>query len=135
MKTYYIFSKDSMDVDDLYCLQDGFSCSAFFFTVIWSLYHKLWLVSSVIFVFLGVLSYLVSKSLVITEVLVLSKIAIVFFYGLNGSYLIERKLIRQGFSLVGIVRATEKFYAMEKYYNGDCASIENNVNHQDDKAI
>lgn len=103
MKFYSALKKENSDggLEDVVVLCDGFSYSAFFFSILWFLYHKMWYESVVI----------VLVNLVITGLPIFSsfevvcmQIALSFIVGFNANEWLEAHLKKKkNYKFLGFV--------------------------------
>ena len=117
-KVFLVFAKDSVikkeDVlSNCTLIQEKFSFTAFFLTLFWLLYHRLWgwtafYISIIIISFLYVTGF-ISESLKIFTILATS-----FYMGIFSSTILQKKLIKKGYSLKSVILANSRESALSR---------------------
>lgn len=103
-------------LEEAVLLKDGFSLPAFIFTGFWLLAKRLWLALAV-FVALWAAIGFGGRWLGLDPLaLALAQGLIGLFLGLEGHALIERKLVRKGFSVAGVVEARDEDAAERRFF-------------------
>jgi hypothetical protein len=103
-------------LEEAVLLKDGFSLPAFIFTGFWLLAKRLWLALAV-FVALWAAIGLGGRWLGLDPLaLAVAQGLIGLFLGLEGHALIERKLVRQGYSVAGVVEARDEDAAERRFF-------------------
>ena len=88
-------------------LKDGFVLSAFIFTGLWLLSKRLWL-ALVVFVAIWAAIGFGGRAIGINPMGVLMAQALIgFFLGLEGHAMLESKLLRQGWTLAGVIEGKD----------------------------
>ena len=103
-------------LDDARAVKDGFSWPAFFFSFVWALWRRLWLLAALIF---GVefATGLAADGLglnVVTETALSLGIALIVGWVAND--LVRRDLERRGLTEAGVVMAQSAEDAIERYF-------------------
>lgn len=103
-------------LDEARAVKDGFSWPAFFFSFVWALWRRLWLVAALIF---GVefATGLAADGLgldVVTETAVSLGIAVII--GWTANDLVRRNLERRGLNEAAVVMAESEEDAIERYF-------------------
>jgi hypothetical protein len=88
-------------------LKDGFVLSAFLFTGLWLLAKRLWLALAVFVALWAAIGFGGRAVGVHPLGLLLAQVLIGLYLGLEGHALIERKLLRKGWRVVGVVEGKE----------------------------
>ena len=100
---------------DLVLVKEGFSWPAFMFSILWALWHRLWLAAGVILLASGglnLLAWAIRPDLATQAALSLGVGVII---GYIGNDLRRSKLTRQGFALGGVVAGKGGDEALRRY--------------------
>ena len=100
---------------DMVPIKDGFCWPAFFFSLLWSLWHRLWLVFMGLVVTNVAVSILLFHSGANEEVAIVIFIGIALLLGFMGNDLRRAKLEWRGFAERGIVLARTTEAAVQQY--------------------
>lgn len=118
MKTFtiYVPYDNPQDMERARFVQEGFHWNAFFFTVLWSLYHRLWMPSALL-----VLVYVAESALVdrlelgmISDMLIQLGISVGF--GFMASDLLGRALRGRGYELADVVVSKNLTSAQQRFF-------------------
>lgn len=97
-------------------LKDGFSLPAFLFTGLWLLYKRLWWTFA-LFVLLGAAAAYGLPRLGLPEAAIgLVQLVTGLFLGHEGHALLERKLVKKGWRLAGVVEARDMDAAERRFF-------------------
>lgn len=99
MKTYNIFVKQNKDnnaVEDVLLIKEGFSVSAFLFTVFWFLFNKLWLFAGISFMVMNIIGFIFSPVVSFVFVILFSLLV-----GFEANNLLLYRFQREGYYFVG----------------------------------
>jgi hypothetical protein len=104
MKLYNALIKKNKEgkIEDVILLKEGFSWLAFFFSIFWFLYHKMWkesfalLVVNFVFAALGTNAILSGFNKILVELL------FTFVIALNANYWLVENLKTRGYEFVGL---------------------------------
>ena len=101
---------------DARAVKDGFSWPAFFFSFVWALWHRLWLVAAALIGLEFVTGLVVDASglNVLTETALSLGIALIVGWVAND--LVRRDLERRGLTEAGVVMADSAEDAIERYF-------------------
>ena len=86
---------------DIVLLSEGFSFAAFFFSILWFLYHRMWresvalVVINIVFVWFGQISSSFDKMIL--------EFFFIFIVALNANYWLFEHLKKRGYEFVGFV--------------------------------
>jgi hypothetical protein len=97
-------------------LAEGFSWSAFFFTVLWALWHRLWLVAALVFVVFAGLSVALSLRLADPTVVSVLQVGLGLLLGLEGQNLRLLSLERAGYRQDALISADSREAAELTYF-------------------
>ena len=107
MRAYTVHIKDGQD-ETAVLVADAFSWSAFFLTVLWALWHRMWLAASALFVLFAVTGFLADEfGLGVAEQFVLHT-AFSLVLGLGAGELRRTWLSRRGWRETDQVEARNK---------------------------
>jgi hypothetical protein len=102
-------------------LKDGFVLSAFLFTGLWLLAKRLWLAFAV-FVALWATIGFGGRAIGVHPLgLLLAQVLIGLYLGLEGHALLERKLLRKGWRVAGVVEGKEIDQVERRFFEQDGA--------------
>jgi hypothetical protein len=103
-------------------LKDGFSLPAFLLTGIWLLYKRLWWPLAVFILAWLVAGFALPRLGLHETAIALVQIIIGLFVGHEGHAMIERKLVRNGWQLAGVVEANDIDTAERRFFEQALAS-------------
>lgn len=98
-------------------LREGFNWYAFLFTFVWALYHRLWLVASLIFGFNIAVGFLQSSGLISQESAYIILIASQVIMGFEGNDWVRSKLTRRGYITAGIISGDSLLRAQQRFFD------------------
>lgn len=106
MKQYKIYRNDEGEIE---AVKRGWSWPAFFFTWMWALFKRLWLVAGV------TLAAFIPVALLFSDFAALANLASLFIFGLYGNAWREKNLAGRGFQHVGDISAAKPAAAIELF--------------------
>jgi hypothetical protein len=117
MSLYLIYlRRHGLDPDqDVAVLKEGFSWPAFFFTIIWAFWCRLWM-ATIIFILAQVALYLFFNIIQLNQLsqgIVFIGLAVMFGYLANEIH--QLKLSKEGFELFAIVKGKNKDQALDQF--------------------
>jgi hypothetical protein len=105
-------------------LKDGFIITAFIFTGLWLLAKRLWLAFAVFaVVYVGLI--VAGRAIGVNPLAIgAAQLLIGLFLGLEGNALVERKLVRQGWRVAGVVEGRDRDQMERRFFEtlGDAAA-------------
>lgn len=102
---------------DIQLVKEGFSWPAFFFTVIWALWSRLWLVAA-IFLAVEVLWMVASSWLGLHPVLnAVISVGMAAAIGFVANDLKRSTLFRRGYAEVGVVAGNDRDAALQRFFD------------------
>jgi hypothetical protein len=101
-------------------LREGFSWGAFWFSFIWLIWQRLWLVAVLWLFAEGFLSWL-ARAYISPASFLLIALALRIFLGLEANALLRRKLARRRYRLLGVVAATGLEAAERQFFSRQLA--------------
>ena len=107
-------------------VREGFNIWAFLFTLLWSLYHRLWMLSGLMLGYNLLVMSLQHSSLITSMSASVLMLGMQVIIGFHGNDWVRSKLRRRGFITAGIVtgesliRAEQRFF--EQYLSGETRS-------------
>ena len=106
---------------DIALVKEGFSWPAFFFSLPWALYRRLWLATAgLVLAVLALEALAMASGLDPTTGVVLS-LGLSAAFGWLGNDLVRRKLDRAGFACMGVVAADDQDMALKRFLDGSPA--------------
>jgi len=123
MRLYSVhLRRHGLDPDrDIVLVKEGFSWPAFFLSVLWAFWHRLWLASAAIFLAVVALNgaiYWLRPDVLSQAVLSLGLGVII---GTLGNDLRRRKLTRRGFAFAGAVSGDDPDQALRRFLDNQPA--------------
>ncbi|MGB5092178.1 MAG: DUF2628 domain-containing protein [Parvibaculum sp.] len=103
--TVYELPGAPLDAGGVVFVREGFSWPAFFFSWIWALIHKLWLVTMGLFVVLAALAALFEALHIDPTAVSVMSVAVQFFFALQANDFWRWTLERQGYRFVALQSA------------------------------
>ena len=120
--------RHGLDIDrDVSVVKEGFSWPACFFSILWALFHRLWLAIG-IYISVQITFYILFKVIrldLLSQGIVSIGIAIIFGFVAND--FLQLKLSKEGFEIFAIVRGKNKEQAFGKFLN-DTPVISDDLN-------
>ena len=98
-------------------LKDGFSFMAFVFSGFWTLWHRMWFVSPLIFAGLGLLELLLTFIGVADEFRIVMTMGFSLVVGFGAHDWLSCSLLRRGYSLDGLVVAPRLEAALRRWFD------------------
>lgn len=117
MTSYTIFRRPGDGAEKAVFVKDGFSAPALLFTVLWALWHRMWVVAAIMLALMAALTLAVQSAGLNEAVAVAADIALGFLIGLEGATLRSWSLQRAGFAEVGVIEASSLENAELKYFH------------------
>lgn len=118
MTLYTVLEPPDADPDKVAFLPEGFSWGALVFTVLWALFHRLWLVAALIFAAFTLLNLAVQLDMLNPVVASLLQIGVAVLLGFEGRNLQAMALERAGYRRAGLIQATNQEAAELSYFAG-----------------
>lgn len=103
---------------DLALVKEGFSWPAFFFSLIWALYRRLWLAAAGLLAAVLALEGLTAVSGLDPATGTVLSLGLSAAFGWLGNDLARRKLERDGFAFMGVVAADDPDAALKRFLDG-----------------
>lgn len=118
MTLYTVLEPPDADPGKVAFLPEGFSWGALVFTVLWALFHRLWLVAALIFAGFTLLNVAVQLDMLDPTIASLLQIGVALLLGFEGRNLQASALERAGYRRTGLIQATERDAAELAYFAG-----------------
>lgn len=117
LKTYTVHIKtdNNNNVQDIVFVEEGFSWKAFIFSILWTLFNRLWLASIILFIVYATIEILNNKGTVPVMSFALIKISIDVLLGFFADDILRAKLDRQGYVFYAIVAAESQAQAQLRF--------------------
>lgn len=103
---------------DIALVKEGFSWPAFFFSLIWALYRRLWLATAGLLAAVLALEGLTAASGLDPATGMVLSLGLSAAFGWLGNDLARRKLERDGFACTGVVAADDPDAALKRFLDG-----------------
>lgn len=97
-------------------IREGFSWGALIFTVLWALFHRMWVVAACLFAVIAVVAMAESRELLGPALGAALNLAIAVIFGFEARRLQSLSLERAGFRPVGLIEATSLEAAELSYF-------------------
>jgi hypothetical protein len=102
--------------DRVVFIQEGFSWAALVFTVFWALFHRMWVVATVLFAGVTGIAVAEAQDLIGPEFASIMHFAISLLFGFEARRLKVLSLMRAGFTQAGLIEATSLEAAELAYF-------------------
>lgn len=117
MKLYTVHARPGTSmVEKPVFIKEGFNLWAFLLTVVWALYHRLWLVSLLLVAFNVTMFYCVRIQLFSSISFGILHLAFHVICGLYGNDWIRAKLTRRGYIMADITAGDSLLRAEQRYF-------------------
>lgn len=113
--TIHIKENDPNQLENAIFIKEGFSWMGSVLHVFWTLYHKLWLVSFILFAIEAILAFLQIKGYLSEGVTEALKIGLLLLIGAHFNDLYRANLARKGYVLYGVVSGKNEDDAQYKF--------------------
>jgi hypothetical protein len=119
MKLYNALIKKNAEgkIEDIKLLEDGFSWMAFFFSIFWFLYHKMWKESFAFFVVSISFSIFDAAGIISGFSKILVELLLIFMVALNANYWLLESLRKKNYEFVGLVFGSDSANAKMRFVN------------------
>lgn len=97
-------------------IREGFSWGALIFTVLWALFHRMWVVAALLFVIFTAVAVAEVRDLIGPELGAAINFAIALLFGFEARRLQSLSLERAGFRPTGLIEATSLEAAELSYF-------------------
>lgn len=118
MAVYTVLEPPGGKVEDSVFLAEGFSWGAFFFTALWALWHRLWLVAALVFLLFAAFSVALSLRLADPAVASVLQFGLGLLLGFEGRHLRLLSLERAGYRQMALIEASCREAAELAYFSG-----------------
>lgn len=102
--------------DRVVFIREGFSWGALIFTVLWALFHRMWVVAALLFAGFALVAVAEASALIGTELASIINFAIAILFGFEARRLQSLSLERAGFRPAGLIEATTLEAAELSYF-------------------
>jgi hypothetical protein len=126
MALFTVFEHPSGDPNRTIFVKEGFSFAALIFTVLWALWHRMWVVAAILFVLLTVLNLSAGQWGLDPKLAGLLETAVGIIFGFEARRLWAMSLERAGYRNMGIVEGSNREAAELGYFNGR-PRVENSI--------
>lgn len=118
MKTFSILEPPDGSPDKVAFIREGFSWGAFLLSVLWALWHRMWVIALLLFVVFAALAVAAKLEVIRSDLAALVQFAIVLLFGFEARNLQAQALERTGFRHTGLIQATSLEAAELTYFAG-----------------
>ena len=118
MALFTILEAPDHKSDRLVVVKDGFSASALIFTVFWALWHRMWVISAILFALFVATGLLVNVLGINSTLGSALEIAIGLIFGFEARGLYIRSLEKAGYHMAGLIEASSREAAELSYLLG-----------------
>lgn len=102
MAIYSVHNRPAARVDDAIFVKDGFAWPALVFTLLWTLWHRMWIVAAIVFSTTAAVAALASWLGLGDAPVNLASLAVGLILGFEGNDLRRWSLARQGYEELGL---------------------------------
>lgn len=117
MALFTVFEHPNGDPNRTVFVKEGFSIAALIFTVLWALWHRMWVVAAILFVILTVLNLSVAQGGLDPTLAGVFETAVGILFGFEARRLRAMSLERAEFRNMGIVEGSNREAAELGYFN------------------
>lgn len=97
-------------------IREGFSWGALIFTVLWALFHRMWVVGAVLFSAFALVAAAQALGLIVPQFANALQLAISLLFGFEARKLQAMSLERAGFTIAGLIEAANLEAAELSYF-------------------
>ena len=117
MAFYSVHSREGYPAEQALFVREGFSFAAFLFTVVWALWHRMWLAAGILLALSGALALAGNLFGIGDGVIVIAGFAVNLIFGLEARNLQIRSLIERGYRQVGYSHGKNLDEAEIRYFH------------------
>jgi len=125
MTVYTVLVPPDGEPDKAVFLAEGFSWGAFFFTLLWALWHRLWVIAGLLFLVFAGLSLVLSLQLADPVVVSVIQFGLGLLLGFEAHHLRIWSLERTGYRQVAFITAGNREAAELTYFSGLPSPVQN----------
>lgn len=118
MALFNILEAPDGEPDRLVVVRERFSAAAFVFTILWSLWHRMWVVSAILLALLVAISFTAGALGLNPALAGLFEAAVSLIFGFEAQRLRIMSLERAGFRLSALIEASNREAAELQYFMG-----------------
>ncbi len=123
MAIYAVLEPPNGDIDRTAFIAEGFSWGAFFLTLLWALWHRLWLVAGLMFLVLAAFSAAIRLNLADPAVLVAVQCGLGLLLGFEARHLRITALERAGYRPAALIMADSHEAAELTFFSRRASSV------------
>lgn len=116
MALFTILESPQGEIDKVTFVKEGFAPAALVFTVLWALWHRMWVVAAALFAILVAISLAVSLLNLNSTAASLLEIAVGLIFGFEARRLWIMSLERSGYRQAGLIEASNQEAAELAYF-------------------
>lgn len=116
MALFTVLEPPHGEIDKVTFVKEGFAPAALIFTVLWALFHRMWVVAAILFVVLVAISLSVSMLNLDAAIASLLEIAVGLIFGFEARRLWTMSLERAGYRRAGLIEASNQEAAELAYF-------------------
>lgn len=113
----YVKPKAAAPIETATFVQEGFSLAAFVLNMFWMLYHRIWWVAALVFLFNSAVSYAQIHHFISQDAALVLNISILAVIGFEASDWYQDTLKRRGYILLDIVTGRNLEQAQQRFFD------------------
>jgi hypothetical protein len=116
MAIYSVHNRPAARVDDAIFVKDGFAWAGLVFTLLWALWHRMWIVAAIVFSTTAAVAALASWVGLGDAPVNLASLAVGLILGFEGNDLRRWSLARQGYEELGLAPGRDLYEAELRFF-------------------
>lgn len=119
MKIFTVYNKDDLarPLENTIILKEGFSWNAAIFQPLWALYHKMWSLAAILLLLNLATRLLLSSGVISDNISAVIELTVFVIIGLCGNDWISENLMKNGYTMIGIVSGRDKIEAEQRFFD------------------
>lgn len=120
MKLFAVYVKENHGnfMENAVFVKQGFSFYAGAFQFLWSIYHRMWLTSVLLFALSLFTTYLDTSGILSEDALTVFSMGMIIFIGLCAPDWLEKSLQRRGYKIFDIIGGKNLYEVQKQFYDG-----------------
>jgi len=119
MAFYSVHKRDGAAAEQVIFVREGFSKGAFLLTVLWSLWHRMWLAAAILLAVSGAIALAGNLLGMNGNVTAVTGLAVNLIFGFEARDLQIRALIARGYAQIGLSHGNSLDEAEIRYFHGN----------------
>ncbi len=116
MAFYSVHKRDGAPAEEVIFVPEGFSFGAFVFTMLWALWHRMWLTAAVLLAISGAIAIAGSLLAVNESVMAIVGFTVNLIFGFEARDLQIRSLVARGYDRAGFSHGKNLYEAEIRYF-------------------